>query len=113
MLKQVWIARCDLCGKEEKAKAVRGRYNETEHTLPDGWECGHNKDFHLCGECAAIVNQSRSAKNDDSDTMPIFHENGRTYKGCLNSYRCKEWNANGSKAYSMDCEDWDAVFIDY
>ena len=37
MLKQIWIAECDLCGKIERAKAVSGQYNETDYTLPDGW----------------------------------------------------------------------------
>ena len=44
MLKQVWV--CDSCGKEEKAKT------EKEPTLPNGWKCGYNKDFHICDECA-------------------------------------------------------------
>ncbi len=51
MLKQITIAECDLCGKTEPAKAVSGRYNETDYTLPDGWGYAHNKDFVLCPEC--------------------------------------------------------------
>ena len=29
MIRQVWIAECDLCGHTEKAKTKPGRYNET------------------------------------------------------------------------------------
>ena len=51
MLKQITIAECDLCGRTEKAKAVSGRYNDREYTLPDGWSRAHNKNFILCPEC--------------------------------------------------------------
>ncbi len=57
MLKQIWIAECDLCGKTEKAKAKDGRYNETVYGLPDGWGYGHNKNFIVCPECLAIVDR--------------------------------------------------------
>lgn len=53
MLKQITIAECDLCRKTEPAKAVSGRYNETDYTLPDGWSKGHNDSFILCPECAS------------------------------------------------------------
>lgn len=66
MIKQVWIAECDLCGHTEKAKAKSGRYNETDYTLPDGWGVGHNKYFILCPECLA----SESARRADSDDNP-------------------------------------------
>ncbi|MBQ8697390.1 MAG: hypothetical protein IJ521_00100 [Schwartzia sp.] len=55
MIKQVWVAQCDLCGKIENAKLVAGRYNETAPTLPEGWICGYNKDFHCCPECAKQI----------------------------------------------------------
>ena len=51
MIRQIWIAECDLCGETEKAKPKSGRYNETDYTLPDGWGYGHNNDFTLCPEC--------------------------------------------------------------
>lgn len=54
MIRQVWIAECDLCGHTEKAKAKSGRCNETDYTLPDGWGYGHNKDFTLCPECLSL-----------------------------------------------------------
>ncbi len=54
MIRQIWIAECDLCGHTEKAKAKSGRYNETDYTLPDGWGYGHNKDFTLCPECLLL-----------------------------------------------------------
>ena len=53
MLRQITIAECDLCGKTEPAKAVPGRYNEREYTLPDGWSKGHNNNFILCPECTS------------------------------------------------------------
>ena len=55
MLKQVWIAKCDLCGRVEQAKAVFGQYNETNYTIPEGWDTGHNKDFILCPECLSAI----------------------------------------------------------
>ncbi len=53
MIRQIWIAECDLCGRMEAAKAKSGRYNENDYTLPDGWGYGHNKNFTLCPECLA------------------------------------------------------------
>ena len=44
MIKQVWVAQCDLCGKMENARVVPGRYNEQQATLPIGWSNGYNKD---------------------------------------------------------------------
>ncbi|MBR3623056.1 MAG: hypothetical protein IKN43_06895 [Selenomonadaceae bacterium] len=51
-LKQLWIAQCDLCGKIENARINTGQYNEVERTLPVGWGYVHNKNMHLCPECA-------------------------------------------------------------
>ena len=53
MLKQIWIAECDLCGKTEEAKIIPGRYNEREVVIPKGWSNAHNKEFILCPECLA------------------------------------------------------------
>ena len=36
MLRQIWIAECDLCGKIEPAQHTNGRY-EPEYVLPAGW----------------------------------------------------------------------------
>lgn len=55
MIKKVWIAQCDLCGKVENARMVTGQYNESEPALPTGWICGYNKDFHCCSECAKQI----------------------------------------------------------
>lgn len=107
MLKQVWIAQCDLCGKEEKAKAVRGRYDEPEQTLPDGWKCGYNKAFHLCGECAAVVNKNSLDDkyfDEDGEEGPVFHDGTNTLKGCLNL--CEKWKKYRYSACSMECEDF-------
>lgn len=57
MIKQIWIAQCDLCGKTEPARMVSGRYNETEPTLPIGWERAYNKKVHFCPECAKLVDK--------------------------------------------------------
>ena len=51
MIKQVWIAQCDYCGKTERAMIKYGRYNEKMPILPIGWNNGYNKNFHLCPEC--------------------------------------------------------------
>lgn len=52
MIKQIWIAQCDLCGKMENARIIMDQYNEEGHTLPIGWGEGYNKDVHLCPECS-------------------------------------------------------------
>lgn len=54
MLIQITIAECDLCGKTEPAKALSGRYNDIDYTLPDGWSKGHNNSFILCPECTSV-----------------------------------------------------------
>ena len=52
MIKQIWIAQCDCCGKIEQARMMDGQYNELLATLPIGWGYGYNKDFHCCPECS-------------------------------------------------------------
>lgn len=52
MIKQIWIAQCDVCGKMENARIMMGRYNEEEHMLPIGWGNGYTEDIHLCPECS-------------------------------------------------------------
>lgn len=57
MLKQIWIAECDLCGRTEECNEGKGFYNDsfhTNYTLPDGWCHGHNKDFLVCPECLSV-----------------------------------------------------------
>lgn len=51
MIKQIWIAECDVCGKTAKARVGSGQYNEEVHNLPPDWHRGHNKDFCLCPDC--------------------------------------------------------------
>lgn len=53
MIKQIWIAQCDLCGKTEEAgrRTSIGQYNEAGHTLPKGWGYGYTEKIHLCQEC--------------------------------------------------------------
>jgi hypothetical protein len=60
MLKQVWIAECDLCGKVEPAQRKNGRYNEIDYVLPIDWSQGVNKNFCICPECL-----SRRRPNND------------------------------------------------
>ncbi len=56
MIKQIWIAECDICGKTEKAQIMLGRYyNDNEHTLPDGWIRLKNKDICICPDCASVL----------------------------------------------------------
>ena len=52
MIKKIWIAQCDLCGKMEKAMLVDGQYNEQQPTLPIEWGNGYTEDIHLCPECS-------------------------------------------------------------
>ena len=51
MIKQIWVAQCDVCGKIENAKITLSQYNEEGYTLPDRWGYGRTKDIHLCPEC--------------------------------------------------------------
>lgn len=57
MIKQIWIAQCDICGASQNAKHVLGRYNDSEYTLPDGWIYGNNKNMAICSECAKKLNR--------------------------------------------------------
>ena len=51
MLKQVWIAECDLCGKVERAKETVAN-GETIYTLPYGWAWGISDiKCTVCPEC--------------------------------------------------------------
>lgn len=63
MLKQIWIAECDLCGATERAKSVLSPYNETVYELPAGWGRGHNKNFCICPECIASKGKSTEEFN--------------------------------------------------
>ena len=51
MLKQIYVAQCDLCGKIESAKQTFFR-NEYEYSLPDGWsKSAVNANVCLCPAC--------------------------------------------------------------
>ena len=67
MIRQIWIAECDLCGHREDAKAVSGRYNETNYTLPDGWGYGYNKNFTLCHECLLLRGGDISVESNSKE----------------------------------------------
>lgn len=57
MIKKVTVVECDICGKTEFAKDVRGRYNETEYTIPDNWKMSKtNEKFCICDECLMKLN---------------------------------------------------------
>lgn len=63
MIKQSWVAVCDVCGHTEAAKQRGGKYNETDWVAPDGWQYGHNQQIHLCPACAAVLKE-RTQKHD-------------------------------------------------
>ena len=58
MIKQLWVAQCDICGACQSAKECMGRYNEAEHALPEGWTRSQiNNDVCICPECAKKFNR--------------------------------------------------------
>ncbi len=66
MLKQIWIAECDLCGKRVPARRTSGRNNEPEFVLPAGWTRGaSNYSFTVCPECAEVVSTKKLKVIDD------------------------------------------------
>ena len=99
MLKQVWV--CDSCGKEEKAKTEKVVITKKEPTLPNGWKCGYNKDFHICDECALKL-----AATDIDEGEPNFIANFRRYSGCTYSHVCHKRKEYGYRVCNMDCENW-------
>ena len=51
MLKQIWVAECDLCGKVEPARKITSN-NETRYILPLGWAWGISDiKCAVCPEC--------------------------------------------------------------
>lgn len=51
MLKQAWIAECDLCGKVEYAREIPSE-GETRYLLPSGWAWGISDiKCAVCPEC--------------------------------------------------------------
>ena len=55
IIKQIWVAQCDVCGKTENARIMVGAYNDEVHTLPVGWGYGYNENMHLCPECSKRI----------------------------------------------------------
>ena len=52
MLKQLWIAECDLCGNIERAKEIPTDNGETRYILPFGWAWGVSDiKCAVCPEC--------------------------------------------------------------
>lgn len=51
MIKQIYMAICDLCGKTEPAKTMLSPRNEEYYKLPPDWGHGANKNFTLCPKC--------------------------------------------------------------
>lgn len=49
MIKEIRIAKCDRCGKEENMKIITGKNGETDYRLPMGWEYFDGQ--HLCRSC--------------------------------------------------------------
>lgn len=51
MIKQVYIAECDVCGAVEKAQ-LGDYWNDENVILPKGWEkSSTNNDFCICPKC--------------------------------------------------------------
>ena len=52
MIKQIFVAECDICGATQRALQQTGRYNETDYALPQGWEKSEtNGKFCICPAC--------------------------------------------------------------
>lgn len=52
MIKNLWVAQCDICGFTETAKDRPGQYNEIAHDIPDGWtRSAVNKEICICPKC--------------------------------------------------------------
>ena len=52
-IKQVWMAECDICGRTEPARAVSGRYNETDYILM------YNRKMCACPECTRALDERK------------------------------------------------------
>ena len=57
MLKQVWLAECDLCGYKETSETIVSpeMFRENPGNILKGWTKGFTIDFHLCPKCSALV----------------------------------------------------------
>ena len=64
MIKQVWMAECDFCGKMERARITGGQYNEDVHILPVGWKYGVNDDFCVCDDCYKRLRRDDDGENE-------------------------------------------------
>lgn len=66
MLKQIWIAECDLCWKVERAKVERAKENisnaGTIYMLPYGWAWGIS-DI-KCAVCPECIRERRRLIDD-------------------------------------------------
>lgn len=61
MLKQAWIAECDLCGKVERAREISSE-GETRYLLPLGWAWGIG-DIR-CAVCPECIRERRRLVDD-------------------------------------------------
>ena len=52
MIKEVAMAICDVCGKEERARVAGSQYNENYYAEPKNWTKGATVGTHICPECA-------------------------------------------------------------
>lgn len=60
MIRQVFVAECDICGITQKAKPETFR-NETSYTLPNGWmRSKANNQFIICPECWRKLTQEET-----------------------------------------------------
>lgn len=64
MIKHMYIAECDLCGKVKPAKLISDGYHDDTYDLPCGWGYAHNKDFTLCPECLSLRGGDNSVESN-------------------------------------------------
>ena len=53
MIKQIWIAECDCCGKVVPAVEKSGYRDDPIYLPPDNWGRGYNQSFIVCPDCKA------------------------------------------------------------
>lgn len=57
MMKQKWVAICDLCGEERYAE--NAIFPNGPHALPEGWKRAWNERLDLCAACAEAFEKTR------------------------------------------------------
>lgn len=75
MIKQIWVAECDICGAVEAAKITHPWMNEEERSLPDEWQHGFTEQTCICPECWYKINGKANVKpkTDKPKTLCQFY----------------------------------------